>query len=226
MISLGHTFKAAREKRKISASAAAAAKKAFIVTRFGDFGGLAATESLDYLQYLGVTMLYLQPIFPSAAYHGYQHGVPDTLNPRFGTEPEFLAFVNAAHARGIKVILDFVAYGVSHNSTYYQSAFQNPASPFDPWLAFTNTANSTFTKATALTVASFDSNMCAGSRNCDRNSAALVMASVMSSAFLVSELSVSSNSAGDFSRQTMNLSNAFIAAVISSLNVSTVTGGR
>ena len=100
-----------------------------VQSRFGDFGGLAATESLDYLQYLGVTMLYLQPIFPSAAYHGYQHGVPDSLNPRFGTEPEFLAFVNAAHARGIKVILDFVAYGVSHNSTYYQSAFQNPASP-------------------------------------------------------------------------------------------------
>jgi pullulanase/glycogen debranching enzyme len=40
-----------------------------VPTRFGDFGGLAATESLDYLQYLGVTMVYLQPIFPSAAYH-------------------------------------------------------------------------------------------------------------------------------------------------------------
>ena len=115
-----------------------------VQTRFGDFGGLASAESLDYLQYLGVTMVYLQPVFPSPAYHGYQHGVPDTLNPRFGTEPEFLAFVNAAHARGIKVILDFVAYGTSHSSTYYQSAFQNPASPFDSWLAFTNAANSSY----------------------------------------------------------------------------------
>ena len=115
-----------------------------VQTRFGDFGGLASVESLDYLQYLGVTMVYLQPIFPSPAYHGYQHGVPDTLNPRFGTEPEFLAFVNAAHARGIKVILDFVAYGISHSSSYYQSAFQNPASPFDSWLAFTNAANSSY----------------------------------------------------------------------------------
>jgi len=114
-----------------------------VQTRFGDFGGLASTASLDYLQSLGVTMVYLQPIFPSAAYHGYQHGPPDTLNPRFGTEPEFLAFVNAAHARGIKVILDFVAYGISHNSPYYQSAFGNPASQYDPWLAFTNAANTT-----------------------------------------------------------------------------------
>lgn len=115
-----------------------------VQTRFGDFGGLAAPESLDYLQYLGVTMVYLQPIFPSPAYHGYQHGVPDALNPRFGTEPEFLAFVNAAHARGIKVILDFVAYGISHNSPQYQSAFQNPASPYDSWLAFTNAANTSY----------------------------------------------------------------------------------
>ncbi len=115
-----------------------------IASRFGDFGGLAAVESLDYLSYLGVTMLYLQPIFPSAAYHGYQHGPPDTLNTRFGTEAQFLAFVDAAHARGIKVILDFVAYGISQNSPYFSSAFQNPASSYDAWLAFTNAANSSY----------------------------------------------------------------------------------
>ena len=115
-----------------------------VQSRFGDFGGLAATESLDYLQYLGVTMVYLQPIFPSAAYHGYQHGAPDTLNPKFGSEAQFLAFVNAAHARGIKVILDFVAYGISHNSVYFASAFQNPASTYDTWLAFTNTPNTSY----------------------------------------------------------------------------------
>ncbi len=115
-----------------------------IPARFGDFGGLAATESLDYLQYLGVTMLYLQPIFPSAAYHGYQHGPADTLNASFGTEAQFLAFVNAAHARGIKIILDYVAYGVSQNSPYFTSAFHNPASVYDSWLAFTDAGNNTF----------------------------------------------------------------------------------
>ncbi|MFM7807328.1 MAG: alpha-amylase family glycosyl hydrolase, partial [Planctomycetota bacterium] len=115
-----------------------------VQARFGDFGGLAATESLDYLQYLGVTMVYLQPIFPSPAYHGYQHGPGNTLNPNFGTEAQFLAFVNAAHARGIKVILDFVAYGISHTSTWYQSASNNPASVYDGWLAFTNAANTTY----------------------------------------------------------------------------------
>src|SRR5437764_339971 len=58
-------------------------------TRFGDFGGLASAASLDYLQGLGVTMIYLQPVFPSAAYHGYQHGPGDQLNTRFGTQADF-----------------------------------------------------------------------------------------------------------------------------------------
>lgn len=114
-----------------------------VQARLGDFGGLASAESLDYLSYLGVTMVYLQPVFTSPAYHGYQHGTPDTLNPAFGTEAQFLAFVAAAHARGIKVIMDFVAYGISHNSPYFQSAWQNPSSPYDSWLAFTNAANTT-----------------------------------------------------------------------------------
>lgn len=111
--------------------------------RFGDFGGM--TASLDYLESLGVTAVWMNPIFPSAAYHGYQHGAGDQINSRFGTEAQFLAFVNAAHARGIKVYLDFVAYGISHNSIWYNNARNNPASPYDQWLAFTNGANTQYT---------------------------------------------------------------------------------
>src|SRR5262249_32862418 len=50
-----------------------------------------------------------------------------------------------AHARGIKVFIDFVAYGISQNSTWFSSAYNNPASPYDTWLAFTNAANTTYT---------------------------------------------------------------------------------
>ncbi len=110
--------------------------------RFGDFNGM--TASLDYLQNLGVTAVWMTPIFPSAAYHGYQHGPGDQVNSRFGTEAQFLAFVQAAHTRGIKVFIDFVAYGISQNSTWYSNAFNNPASPYDQWLAFTNAANTTY----------------------------------------------------------------------------------
>ncbi len=111
--------------------------------RYGDFGGM--TASLDYLQSLGVTAVWMNPIFPSAAYHGYQHGAGDQINSRFGTEAQFLAFVAAAHAKGIKVYLDYVAYGISQNSSWYQSARNNPASPYDLWLAFTNAQNTQYT---------------------------------------------------------------------------------
>ena len=114
--------------------------------RFGDFNGL--TASLDYLQYLGVTAVYLQPVFPSPAYHGYQHGDASTLNSWFGTEAQFVAFVAQLHARGIKVILDYVAYGVSHGTVYYTSAYSTPTSVYDQSLAFTNTRNTSYTGST------------------------------------------------------------------------------
>ncbi len=106
---------------------------------YGDFDGMIA--SLDYLEYLGVTAIWMNPIFPSPAYHGYQHGAADTLNTRFGSEAQFISFVEAAHARGIKVFIDYVAYGISHDSIWFQSAYGNPSSPYDDWLAFENSAN-------------------------------------------------------------------------------------
>ena len=110
--------------------------------RFGDFGGM--TASLPYLEQLGVTAVWMTPIFPSAAYHGYQHGPANLLNSRFGTEPQFLAFVAAAHAKNIRVYIDFVAYGISQGTPYYLSAYNNPSSPYDSWLAFTNTQNTQY----------------------------------------------------------------------------------
>jgi len=112
------------------------------IYRFGDFGGM--TDALPYLSDLGVTAVWMNPVFPSPAYHGYQHGRADLLNARFGTEAEFIAFIEAAHARGIKVFVDFVAYGISFDSPWFQDAYNNPASPYDDWLAFTNSANTDY----------------------------------------------------------------------------------
>lgn len=114
--------------------------------RFGDINGL--TASLDYLQALGVTGVWINPIHPTPAYHGYQHGPIDQINSRLGTEAQWRAFVQAAHARGIKVLLDVVVYGISQSSAYspyFQSAFGTPASPYDSWLAFTNSGNTQYT---------------------------------------------------------------------------------
>lgn len=110
--------------------------------RYGDFVGMS--DSLDYLQQLGITSVWMNPIHPSPAYHGYQHGPINQVDPRFGTEAEFLAFVAAAKARGINVYLDLVCYQISQNSIYYSSSFNNPASPYDTWLSYTNASNTSY----------------------------------------------------------------------------------
>jgi len=110
--------------------------------RFGNFKGIQ--DGLPYLKSLGVTAIWLNPIFPSAAYHGYQHGPADQINPWFGTEADFRALVNAAHAQGVKVFLDLVVYGISQNSIYFKSSVNNPASGYAPMLAYTDERNTKF----------------------------------------------------------------------------------
>jgi glycosidase len=83
----------------------------------GDLRGL--TDRLDYLQGLGVTALWIAPPFvnktvqgppgqESAAYHGYWITDFTRIDPHFGTNDDFRALVDAAHARGVKVYLDIV----------------------------------------------------------------------------------------------------------------------
>ena len=107
--------------------------------RFGDLIGVR--DGLGYLEWLGATAIWMNPVFPSPAYHGYQHGAADTINPWFGTEQDFTDLLTDANSRGIEVYIDFVVYGISRLSTWYQDAFANPGSQYDDWLAFTNGSN-------------------------------------------------------------------------------------
>src|SRR5687768_5506498 len=83
----------------------------------GDLKGL--TARLDYIQALGASAIWLGPIYKnkpvqgakgqeSAGYHGYWITDFTNVDPHFGTNEEFKAFVDAAHARGIKVYLDII----------------------------------------------------------------------------------------------------------------------
>ncbi|WP_199798852.1 alpha-amylase family glycosyl hydrolase [Qipengyuania thermophila] len=83
----------------------------------GDLKGL--TQRLDYIQGLGVTAIWFAPIFKnkpvqgppdnrSAGYHGYWVTDFTQVDPHFGTNEEFRAFVDAAHARGMKVYMDII----------------------------------------------------------------------------------------------------------------------
>ncbi len=84
----------------------------------GDLKGL--TGRLDYLEGLGVTAIWFTPIFKnkpvqgppgqeSSGYHGYWVTDFTQVDPHLGTNEEFKAFVDAAHARGMKVYMDIIA---------------------------------------------------------------------------------------------------------------------
>ena len=86
-------------------------------------GTLAGLKSkLGYLRRLGVTALWVSPIFRQVAfeqsYHGY--GIQNFLDvdPHFGTRAEFRDFVQAAHEQGIYVILDIIAHHTGNVFTY------------------------------------------------------------------------------------------------------------
>ncbi len=92
----------------------------------GDLKGL--TRKLDYIQSLGITAIWFAPVFmnkpvqgpkgdESAGYHGYWITDFTRVDPHFGTETEFKSFVDAAHARGIKVYMDII---VNHTADVIQ----------------------------------------------------------------------------------------------------------
>lgn len=66
-------------------------------------------EHLDYVADLGITAIWLSPIFTATSYHGYDTVDYYAIDPRFGTKADLQQLVQAAHARNIRVILDFVA---------------------------------------------------------------------------------------------------------------------
>lgn len=105
----------------------------------GDFNGL--TEKLDYLNDgdpntdtdLGVTGLWLMPMMPSPSYHGYDVTDYRDVEPDYGTMEDFKTFLDAAHARGIKVIIDFVMNHSSSQHPWFLNARTGPNAAYRDW---------------------------------------------------------------------------------------------
>lgn len=109
-------------------------------------GNLAGvTSKLDYLQHLGVTAIWLSPIFKQRAhldtYHGY--GIQDFLevDPHFGTRQELVDLVSAAHALGIRIILDIIFNHSGCNWLYPNGEWQPPYKQFPDNYDFGNWLN-------------------------------------------------------------------------------------
>lgn len=108
----------------------------------GNFKGI--TEKLDYLASLGVTEIYLSPIFEASSNHRYDTGNYLRLDPLLGTEEDFAEMIREGRKRGIGFILDGVFNHSGADSIYFNQlghydsvgAYQSWDSPYHDWYYF------------------------------------------------------------------------------------------
>jgi maltose alpha-D-glucosyltransferase / alpha-amylase len=103
----------------------------------GDFRGLL--ERLDYIQWLGVDCIWLLPFFESPLRDGgYDISDYFSVLPEFGGVEDVAELLEAAHARGIRVIADMVMNHTSDQHPWFQEARQ-PGSPTRDWYVWSDT---------------------------------------------------------------------------------------
>ena len=101
-------------------------------------------EKLDYLADLGVTVIYLNPIFEAASNHRYDTADYLRIDPMLGDEEEFCALAREARERGISIMLDGVFNHCGQDSRYFNrygnypepGAWQGDESPYRDWFFF------------------------------------------------------------------------------------------
>ncbi|WP_455139368.1 4-alpha-glucanotransferase [Thermophilibacter sp.] len=116
------------------------------VARWDFYGGTleGIRERLEYLEDLGITAIYLNPIFEAASNHRYDTADYLRIDPMLGDEQSFRALCVDAAERGISIILDGVFNHVGADSRYFNrfgtyaepGAWQGDASPYRDWFTF------------------------------------------------------------------------------------------
>ena len=98
----------------------------------GDLPGI--TARLDHLRWLGVDAVWISPIYPSPMKDfGYDVADYTGVHPLFGTMDDFDRLVHEAHARGLKVILDFVPNHSSDQHPWFRESRSSRQSPKRDW---------------------------------------------------------------------------------------------
>jgi cyclomaltodextrinase / maltogenic alpha-amylase / neopullulanase len=108
-------------------------------TTYGYKGGdlLGVVEKLDYLQELGITALYFNPIFQSASNHRYHTHDYMKVDPLLGGDEAFETMLAASKERGIRVVLDGVFNHASRGFFQFNDVLENgAASPWIDWFIF------------------------------------------------------------------------------------------
>lgn len=104
------------------------------------FGGnlRGISQKLEFLKSLGVTVLYLNPIWWAETNHRYDANAYQKVDPLLGTEEDLKEFVNKAHSLNIIVILDAVLNHTGWQNIYFKQACESRESPYYEWYHFIN----------------------------------------------------------------------------------------
>jgi alpha-amylase len=94
----------------------------------GDFKGL--TSKLDYFSELGVGGLWLMPIMNSPSYHKYDVTDYKSIHPDYGTTDDFRKFVEEAHKRNIRVLVDLILNHTGSDHPWFQAAIKDKKSKY------------------------------------------------------------------------------------------------
>lgn len=105
----------------------------------GDLEGVM--KKLDYIQNLGVDIIYLTPIFTSPSYHRYDATDYRSIDPSLGGFESFNKLLAAMHERGMKLIIDVAINHVSDQHPYFKEAVSNPDSKYRNYFCFKNYPN-------------------------------------------------------------------------------------
>ena len=113
----------------------------------GDLKGIE--QKLPYLKSLGVTCIYLNPIFAANSNHRYDTADYERIDPLLGTEDDFKSLCRAADKENIKIILDGVFSHTGCDSKYFNmyshynsvGAYNSTESPYYSWYKFTDYPN-------------------------------------------------------------------------------------
>jgi len=104
----------------------------------GDLAGL--TEKLDYIAWLGVDCVWLPPFYASPLRDGgYDISDYTDIPPDVGSLEDFKAFLDGAHHRGLRVIVDFVLNHTSDQHPWFQASRSDPEGPYGDFYVWSDT---------------------------------------------------------------------------------------
>ncbi len=104
----------------------------------GDFQGLE--QRLDYLEQLGIDAIWLMPFFPSPLRDdGYDIADYKAVHASYGNLEDFKSFLNSAHRRGIRVIIEMVLNHTSDQHPWFQQSRSSQDNPYRDWYVWSDT---------------------------------------------------------------------------------------